>query len=494
MKSSASGKINIKSLIIVLIVGITLGIIGSFYFGNFEPIKRKIRSFKSPPPVTVKGFPLSFADLVVNVSPAVVNISTTKTVKVPDFFRDFYSPFEDFFGKDFRERFFGHQPRNRKQKSLGSGFIVSKEGYILTNTHVIEGAEEISIRLSTGKTYEAEVVGRDKKTDLALIKAKSWFDLPDPVKLGDSDTLRVGDWVMAIGNPFGLDHTVTAGIVSAKGRIIGSGPYDDFIQTDASINPGNSGGPLFNIHGEVVGINTAIFTTSGGNIGIGFAVPINMAREIMEQLKKEGKVTRGWIGITIQELTPELAKSFGVEDIKGGALIADVTSGGPAEKAGLQGGDIIIEFKGKKIKKTQALPLIVSTTPVGASVEVRIIREGKKKTFSVTIGEMEEGRKLVAGIMVPDFGIHVRKLTPELAQRWRYPPSESGVIISMVEPGSLTDEAGLKSGDIIKEINRKPIKSIEDYQDSIKNASVQKGILFFVTRNDSPLYVVVKEK
>ena len=488
-----SGRINIRSLLSILILGIILGIFASYYFDTLKPIKRKIPSLKSTPSVTVKGFPSSFADLVERVSPAVVNISTTKTIKAPDFFRDFQSPFEEFFGKNFWERFFGLQPHKRKQKSLGSGFIVSKEGYILTNAHVIEEADEITVRLATGKTYQAEVVGRDSKTDLALIKVKSWFDLPDPAKLGDSDTLRVGDWVIAIGNPFGLDHTVTAGIVSAKGRVIGSGPYDDFIQTDASINPGNSGGPLFNTQGEVVGINTAIFTTSGGNIGIGFAVPINMAKEIMGQLKKEGKVTRGWIGVTIQELTPELAESFGVKDTKG-ALIADLVPGGPADRAGLQRGDIIIEFNGKKIKKMQDLPRIVSSTSIGSSVEVKIIRGGKKKTISVTVEEMKEGRKLVAGKMVPDLGIQVRELSPELADQWGYPLTETGVIISRIEPGSLADEAGLKPGDVIKEINRKPIRTIQDYRDCLKGASIKKGILFFITRKEGSLYIVVKEK
>ena len=490
---SYSGKIHITGLVFLLIIGIILGIFGSFYFDNLEPLKRKISSFKPTPVVKVKGFPSSFADLAERVSPAVVNVSTTKTLKAPNFSRDFQSPFEEFFGEKFWERFFGLYPHKRKQRSLGSGFIVAKDGYILTNAHVIEEAEQINIRLSTGETYQAEVVGRDSKTDLALIKAKSWLDLPDPVKLGDSDTLRVGDWVMAIGNPFGLDHTVTAGIVSAKGRVIGAGPYDDFIQTDASINPGNSGGPLFNTQGEVVGINTAIYTTSGGNIGIGFAVPINMANKIIAQLKKEGKVTRGWIGITIQKLTPELAESFGVRDTKG-ALITDVTPGGPADNAGIKSGDIIIKFNGKKIEKMRDLPRIVSATAVGTSVEVKIVREGEKKIFNVTIKELEEGKKLVAGKMVPSFGIQVAELTPESAPQWGYSPSERGVIISQIEPGSLADEAGLKTGDVIKEINRKPIKSIQDYRDSLKNTSTKKGILFFVNRNDNSLYVAVKEK
>ena len=239
---------------------------------------------------------------------------------------------------------------------------------------MVEEAEQINIRLANEKTYEAEVVGRDEKTDLALIKAKTWVDFPEPAKLGDSNKLRVGDWVMAIGNPFGLDHTVTAGIVSAKGRAIGAGPYDDFIQTDASINPGNSGGPLFNIQGEVVGINTLIYTTTGGNIGIGFAVPINMAKEIMEQLKKQGRVTRGWMGVSIQELTPELAETFGVKDLEG-ALITDVIPGSPADKAGLKKGDIVVECNDKKINRIQDFSRLVGKTPIGESVKLIVVRD-----------------------------------------------------------------------------------------------------------------------
>ncbi|MBN2468488.1 MAG: DegQ family serine endoprotease [Deltaproteobacteria bacterium] len=486
-----SGKIQIKWLLIILLFGIVLGFVGSIYFTNLGIIKRG-EPRPAPSPAEIKGFSLSFADLVTQVSPAVVNISTTKTITFRNSFRDFYSPFEEFFGDDFLERFFGQQPQKRKQRSLGSGFILSKEGHILTNSHVIEGADEITIRLASGKTYSAEIVGRDKKTDLALIKAKSWFDLPAPVTLGDSDTLRVGDWVMAIGNPFGLDHTVTAGIVSAKGRIIGSGPYDDFIQTDASINPGNSGGPLFNTHGEVVGINSAIFTTSGGNIGIGFAVPINMAKEIIEELEKKGTITRGWIGITIQPLTPELAQEFDVKDTKG-LVVTEVSPDGPADQAGLQRGDVIVEFNGRKISKDRDLSTIVSTTPPGTSVTFKIIRGGDAKTLSLTVGEMEKGEATSKSTGAPNLGIRAEELSPEAARRWGYPPSETGVIISRVEPGSIADESGLQAGDLIKEVNQTPITSTNDYHESLKKASPAKGILFFIYRETNALYVVVKE-
>ena len=490
MKLNNSAKTYTKSLIIVLILGVVLGLIASLFLEKRSLIGEKTSS-QNTSAVTVNGFPTSFADLVDNVSPAVVNISSTKIVKVPDFFKDFYSPFEDFFGKDFRERFFGRQPRNRKEKSLGSGFIVSKKGYILTNTHVIAGADEISIRLSNGKTYDAKVIARDKKIDLALIKAKSWLDLPDPVIFGDSDNLRVGDWVMAIGNPFGLDHTVTAGIVSAKGRVIGSGPNDDFIQTDASINPGNSGGPLFNIRGEVVGINTAIFSTSGGNIGIGFAVPINMAKEIIHGLSKEESVSQGWIGIEIQKLTSELARNFGLKETNG-TLITDVSPGGPADDAGMQRGDVIIGFNGKKIKNENDLSKIVSGASIESFVDVDIIRGGKKKTLSVRVGNIDERYKDRAEKKLPDFGMEVEKITSETAQYLGYKPDESGVVITGIKPGGWADEAGLKLADIIKEINRKPIKSVEDYRNSIKDVSLSKGVLFFVLRKNSPFYLVIK--
>lgn len=488
------GAVQLKSVFLVLLLGFALGLVGSFYVGGLDALKGRLRSFAPAPQVAIKGFPVSFADLAERVSPAVVNISTTKRVKVPDSLRDFGSPMDEFFGKDFWERFFGPQPRERKERSLGSGFIVSKEGYILTNSHVTEGADKIVVRLADGKTHEAEVIGRDAKTDLALLKAKSWSSLPEPLKLGDSDALRVGDWVMAIGNPFGLDHTVTAGIVSAKGRVIGAGPYDDFIQTDASINPGNSGGPLFNIQGEVVGINTAIFSTSGGNIGIGFAVPINMAKAIMSQLEKEGKVTRGWIGVNIQELTPELAESFGVKDLKAGALVADVISGGPAEKAGLEKGDIITEFKGKKVKKVSDLPRLVSTTPIGETVEVKFVRSGEKKTVVVTISEMDEEKIATAGKTVEDLGIKVKSLTPETAERYGYSGAEEGVIVTSVAPDGPAEEAGLKPGDVIKEVNHRAIRTLQDYREAVKSGSLEQGILFFVARRDSSLYVVVKEK
>jgi len=334
--------------------------------------------------------PASFADLTEKASPAVVNISALKNVDATPW------PFKDFFGKedpfkDFFERFFGGRiPEKCHQQSLGSGFIIDKDGLILTNNHVVEKTDEIKVTLADESEFDATIMGRDPKTDLALIKIETNRPLV-PLVLGDSDTLKVGDWVVAIGNPFGLGHTVTAGIVSAKYRRIGAGPYDDFIQTDASINPGNSRGPLLNTAGEAVGINTAIFSQSGGNIGIGSAIPINMAKDLLPQLKR-GKVIRAWLGVTIQKITPQLKEKFGLEKQEG-ALVADVASGGPADQAGIQRGDVIVAFDGKKVDEMGDLPPMVAATPVGKKVKVGIIRKGKPRTLEVTLGVLESTKE-----------------------------------------------------------------------------------------------------
>ncbi|MCJ7833339.1 MAG: DegQ family serine endoprotease [Deltaproteobacteria bacterium] len=439
---------------------------------------------------TVGGFP-SFADLSQAVSPAVVNISTTKRVRgggrVFDFFRgprDRRNPMDDFF-----ERFFGDIPQQReyKQKSLGSGFIIDEDGHILTNNHVVEDADEIKVILKDNKEFDAKVIGRDAKTDLALIKIKSWKGL-QLIKLGNSDELRVGDWVVAIGNPFGLDHTVTAGIVSAKGRIIGAGPYDNFIQTDASINPGNSGGPLINLTGEVVGINTAIFA---GGQGIGFAIPINTAKDLLSQLKDKGKVTRGWLGVMIQKVTPELAKSFGLKD-EAGALVGDVTPGSPADKVGIKPGDIIIEFDGKAIKDMNELPRLVAAVPVGKMVEVKVLREGKPQTFKVQVQELDD-KQMASGPSQgkESLGLSVREFTPELARRFRM-DYEPGILVIEVQEGGPADEAGIQEGDLIKEVNRKSVKDLKTYQSLI--SSIKKGgnVLLRIKRGGMNLFVSLR--
>ncbi|MEW6185532.1 MAG: DegQ family serine endoprotease [Thermodesulfobacteriota bacterium] len=434
----------------------------------------------------------SFADLSQAVSPSVVNISTTKKVKggnrVFDFFmgpRDRRSPMDDFF-----ERFFGGDmppQREYKQRSLGSGFLIDGDGHILTNNHVVEDADEIKVILKDGKDYDAKVIGRDPKTDLALIRIKSGKGL-QPIKLGNSDELRVGDWVMAIGNPFGLDHTVTAGIVSAKGRVIGAGPYDNFIQTDASINPGNSGGPLLNLKGEVIGINTAIIAHGQG---IGFAIPINTAKDLLPQLKEKGKVTRGWLGVMIQKVTPELAKSFNLKD-ESGALVGDVTPGSPADKVGIKPGDIIVEFDGKSIKEMSELPRLVAAVPVGKTVEVKVLREGKPLSFKVQVQELDD--KQLASGPSPEkekLGLSVREMTPELARRFRM-DFEPGILVVEVLEGSLAEDGGMQEGDLIKEINRKAVRDLKTYQNLISGVKKGGNILLRIKRGGMNLFVSLR--
>src|SRR5918992_736544 len=337
-----------------------------------------------------------FVALSKKMRPVVVNISSTQVSETrspqgPQGQQDFGSPFgeEDPFN-DFWRRFFGNpSPRGRqRQRSLGSGFLIDSDGSILTNNHVVENAQKIVVKLADEQEYEAKVIGRDPKTDIAIIKIEAKTKLT-PANLGDSDGLEVGEWVMAIGNPFGLDSTVTSGIVSAKGRHIGQGPYDNFIQTDASINPGNSGGPLINLRGEVVGINTAIFSQSGGNVGIGFAIPINLVKELLPELKAKGKVTRGWLGVSIQRMTPEIAEGFGMEKARG-ALVATVIEGSPADEAGIETGDVIIEYNGQRIEESNQLPILVAQTDVGKSARLTVMRDNKQIPITVKIGELKE--------------------------------------------------------------------------------------------------------
>ena len=438
--------------------------------------------------------PANFTDLAGMVRPGVVNIQVVKKVKNVNFgFRKFpgnpfgdQNPFGDFFGP-FPE---GNPPRGYKQQGVGSGFIMNKEGYILTNNHVVEDADQIKVKLANGKEYDGKVVGRDPKTDLALVKIMGASDL-HPLKLGNSDDLKVGSWVVAVGSPFGLEQTVTAGIVSAKGRVIGSGPYDNFIQTDASINPGNSGGPLINMNGEVVGINTAILAEGRG---IGFAIPINMAKEIAPQLQERGHVTRGWLGVSIQDVTPDLAKSFGLKEKKG-ALVAQVVSGGPAEKAGVEQGDVIVEFDGKEVADSKDLPRIVATTPVGKNVTVKLLRDGQVSDRQVKVGEMEEkGVKVSrAPASHKSLGITVQNLTPEIAKQLGL-KKDTGVVATGVEQGSPAEEAGIQTGDVIQQVNRKPVKNVEDFVQKIEKAKNQDNILLLLQRGQNNLFAAVTIK
>ncbi len=436
------------------------------------------------------GFPKSFADLAEKVKPAVVNISTTSIVTVPG------NPFRQFFGHDeegpfgdFFHNYFGNVPdRKMKQQSLGSGFIVDKGGYILTNNHVVENAQEIKVKLSDGREFKAKVIGRDTRTDLALIKITSIFENLPVLALGDSDAMRVGDWVMAVGNPFGLGQTVTQGIISATGRVIGSGPYDDFLQTDAPINPGNSGGPLVNLKGEVIGINTAII--SGGQ-GLGFAIPSNMAKSVMKQLREKGKVVRGWLGVAIQSVTPELAKSFGLKEPHG-ALVSDVTPGGPAAKGGILRGDIIMTFDGKNVKSANDLPIIVAETPVGKSVAVTVLRNGKEINVTVKIEELTEQRMAAqTGTPTQSYGMTVGNITPDLRQHLGL-AEKSGVVVESVEPGGLADQAGIQPGDVIKEANRRKITNVQEYDSALASVPAGQPLLLLIRRGNQSLFVTME--
>lgn len=432
--------------------------------------------------------PGSFAPLVKNARQSVANISTVKIIKGgglpfkgpfgPD------DPFHDFFERYFKDRI----PKEFRQRSLGSGFIIDKDGYILTNNHVVEKTDEIKVTIADSKEYDAEIVGRDPKTDLALIRIKTEEPLI-PLPLGDSDKIEVGDWVIAIGNPFGLDHTVTAGIVSAKFRQIGAGSYENFIQTDASINPGNSGGPLLNAKGEVVGINSAIYTGTGGSIGIGFAIPINMAKDLLPQLKK-GKVVRGWLGVMIQKITPELKEKLGLKDDKG-ALVADVTPGGPAEKSGIKRGDVIISFDGKEIKEMSALPYIVASTPIDKTVMVELIRQGKQMQIEVKIGELKEEAQSAVGEEESNLGMTLEEINPDLVQKFDL-SEERGLVVVEVDKNTPAEEAGIRQGDILVELDQKPVEGLSRYRELIRQYKKGDTILFLVKRKGSTLYLTLK--
>ncbi len=431
--------------------------------------------------------PGSFSPLVKIANPSVVNISTVKIIKEEREGSMPFGPNDPM--KDFFERYFGGQiPKKYKQKSLGTGFIIDKKGFILTNNHVVEQTDEIRVRTADDKEFAAKIVGRDLMTDLALIRIKS--DTPFiPLLLGDSNRLEVGDWVVAIGNPFGLGNTVTAGIVSAKYRQIGAGAYDNFIQTDTPINPGNSGGPLLNTAGEVIGINTAIFSESGGSVGIGFAIPINMVKDLLPQLKK-GKVIRGWIGVIIQKVTPELKDKLNLPDEKG-ALVSDVASRGPAGESGIKRGDVIVSFDGKPIRESRELPYIVASTSLGKTVPVDIIRNREKMRAEVRVGELKIEEEYQQGSKAePSFGMILQEITPEIAQQ--YDLSEtSGLIIVNVENNSPAAEADLRSGDIILEVDRTPVKSIAAFNRKIRQYKKGNTILFLINRDGSTRFLTL---
>lgn len=444
--------------------------------------------------------PNNIADLVDKMGPSVVNLYSTKVTKptnskgIPQFHDNQDIP-------DLLKKFFDlPMPENRRQRehksqSLGSGVIISVDGYIVTNNHVVEGAEEIKVRCTNHEEYDATIIGRDPKTDVALIKIEPRNGLTY-VKFGDSDKIRVGEWVVAIGNPFGFENTVTAGIVSGKGRSFGSGPYENFIQTDASINMGNSGGPLFNLDGDLVGINSVIFSQSGGNIGLGFAIPVNMVKHVVAQLKEHGTVTRGWLGVMIQHVTTDLAEKFGLERPIG-ALVGEVMKKSPADKAGVKQGDVIIEFMGKEITKMTTLPSIVALTPVGTKAKLTVIRKGKRKKINITIGKLDE-KQIRADSTTSEkinqkLGLTIQEITPELAKTLGI-EDQKGLIVSDVERDSPAAAAGIKRGEIILEVNQKAIENIKEFKDILSQTKTDDNILLLTKTDNHTRFVVIKSQ
>ena len=450
-----------------------------------------VMSLSNPAVSEAKSFSPDFAALAKKVNPTVVNIRTAKTIKPKQQLRrpQQQNPFGNNFLDDFFNRYFDEMPqqRPRREQSLGTGFIISPDGYILTNNHVVSGADEVMVKLSDGREVKGEIKGSDEKVDLALIKISEKERLPF-AELGDSDSLEVGEWVMAIGNPFGLSHTVTAGIVSAKGRVIGSGPYDDFIQTDASINPGNSGGPLFNADGRVIGVNTAIIAGGGG--GIGFAIPINMAKTIVNQLRESGKVTRGYLGVRFQPLTADLAKSFGLESDKG-ALIASVEKDTPAEKAGLKAGDVIVEYDGKQIAEGNELPRYVAATPVDKKVRIVIYRDGVKQNLSLVVGKLKEkdAESVPAGGESNKIGITVEEIRKDLADRLGLRDSK-GLVITEVKAGSSAEDAGVTVGSIVIEVNGHRPETALAYNSLVENLKKGDVVRLLLRRPDGTAHYV----
>ncbi len=448
---------------------------------------------QSKPLVDVSSLAEGFRPVVQKAQPAVVNVSTTKIIKTEQFGPSpfFSNPFfRDFFGPGWEFDI----PRERRENSLGSGVIVSADGYILTNDHVVSGAEEIIVSLSDKREFKAKVVGTDPKTDIAVLKvdATGLAYLP----LGDSSTVGVGDIVLAMGNPFGVGQTVTMGIVSATGRGgLGIETYEDFIQTDAAINPGNSGGPLVNVRGEVIGINTAIISRSGGYQGVGFAVPSNMARDVMQQIIEKGRVIRGWLGVTIQPVTSKEAKVLGLAEAHG-ALVGDVEPGSPAAKAGVERGDVIVAMNDEKIEDTRELQLKVAKAGPGKRVNLKVIRNGSEKVVPVTLGELPEERQRASaesGRMSALEGVDVDELTPQVARQLGLPPQTFGVVITAVRPGSPADEAGLRRGDVIQEVNRRAVNSVSTFEQAVRAAGSD-PVLLLVNRGGSTRFVVVEPR
>jgi serine protease Do len=464
-----------------------------------------------PAGVSARPAPDSFADLAAKLLPAVVNISTTQTIKpgaggggpdVPQFPPG--SPFEEFFKDFFKDHNPGSQPQAlpRRATSLGSGFIIDPSGLVVTNNHVIADADAITVTLQDDTSFTAELVGRDTKIDVALLRIKATKPLPF-VKFGDSDKSRIGDWVLAIGNPFGLGGTVTAGILSARAREINAGPYDDFLQTDAAINRGNSGGPMFNMDGDVIGINTAIYSPSGGSIGIGFSLPSNLARPVLEQIRDFGHARRGWLGINIQSVTDEIAESLGMDKPRG-ALIASVKEGGPAQVAGIQPGDVVLDFDGKEVTDMRRLPRVVAETPIDKSVKVTVWRKRQEVTLDVKVGELKEEPQTAAAQAKPApadtagavsvLGLSLANLSPDLRERFALAENAAGVVVINVDAKSQAAEKGMHAGDVIVEVAQEEVKSASQIGDLVASAKTagRKSVLLLIDRQGDLRFVALK--
>ncbi len=478
-------------------------------FADFATIDKRLRAFAlaagfvvaplgvgAVSPAFAQTHPTNLADLVDSVAEAVVNISATQTIEesgapgaIPDLPKG--TPFDDMFEQFFKNHGFNGAPAHpRKSSSLGSGFVIDPSGIVITNNHVVGVANDIVVIFTDGRKLKAKVIGKDAKVDVAVLKVES--DKPlKTVKFGDSDKMRVGDGVMAVGNPFGLGETVTAGIISARNRNIESGPYDDFLQTDASINKGNSGGPLFNLDGEVIGINTAILSPSGGSIGIGFATPSASVVPVVDQLEKFGETHRGWLGVRIQPVDDGIAESLGMGPARG-ALVAGIDEHGPAKPAGLMAGDVIVKFDGKEIKESRDLPRLVASLPVGKEVPVVIMRKGEELTKTVTLGRLEDGEKQMAKVedeTVPEpkestsakaLGMALAAISEETRKTFKLKDSAKGVVVSAVEPNSAAAEKGLRAGDVIEEVNQQAVEKPADVSkqiDALKKQGKKSALL-----------------
>ncbi len=492
-------RLRVRTAILAMLMALGLGgTVGSWLTGR-RPQGVSIMMAAANAQVSQQvSFEAGLTPVVERVVPAVVNISSEKIVRSPDtgpaapFFFDPF--FREFFGDESPWRY--HQPRERREQSLGSGVILTADGYLLTNNHVVEAASEIRVSLADKRELKAKVVGADPRTDIAVLKVEE-KNLP-VLPIADSSQVKAGQFVLAVGNPFGLNQTVTMGIVSAIGRgNLSIVDYEDFIQTDAPINPGNSGGALVDIRGALIGINTAILSRSGGNQGIGFAVPINMARDVMERLIKDGKVIRGWLGVFIQPVTPAIARAMGLEKPRG-ALVGDVSPGSPAEKAGLRRGDIVLSFNGQAIEETRELSLKVAMQAPGSSARLGVHRDGREIEVTVVLGEQpSEGRASLPGREAEAEpvleGVAVTDLTGQLRRQLGLPPGVAGVAVSAVRPGTPAAEAGLRRGDVIQEVNRRAVTSVAEYERAIRQAG-REPVLLLIHREGNTMFLVVEPR